>query len=315
MASFRSAGSDNQIRNNEVVMIEVYAFLAAFAVLVPAISILIPFAYLKSVRAWTRKVPIERFAELGIEFQRDQARYLKRYVLLNLGLAMLGLLLLAWLYAYMQDPHWNRGLVSILTTAYFVLFVPPMLHVYLFQEKHFKLLASSFPDRKRKATLQRRGLFDFVSPVGVFLALVAYCLFAALVIYLRRNPFLGFGGLANLVIITLVYASNAFLIYSKLYGRKNPIESREDRTHTLGVVLNLYVYVPIVIVIGVSINFALAILELWQWEPFVQTVGYVIFALVMFKVIGTPPRNPDEYDFGSDESARPAGLTASADRQ
>src|SRR5262245_43367864 len=132
MASSRSADSNHHIRNSEVVMIEVYAFLAAFAVLVPAVSVLLPYGYLKSVRAWTRKVPTEHFAELGIDFDRDQARYLHRYRVMNVVIALLGVLLLGWLASYMQGGRWGSGLVNMVATAYFVLFVPPMLYVYRF---------------------------------------------------------------------------------------------------------------------------------------------------------------------------------------
>jgi hypothetical protein len=282
-------------------MIEVYAFLVAFAVLVPAISVLVPLGYLRSIRAWTKKAPTDRFAELGIDFDRDQARRLKRYRVLNIGIAVLGVLLLAWLFSYVQHPDWNRSLVNMLVTVYFVLFVPPMLYVYTFQSRHFKLLASAFPERKRKALLQRRGLFDFVSPIGVFLAVVIYVLFAAFVIYLRQHPFAGFAGFVNLAVVTLQYAVFAYLIYAKLYGKKNPLETREDRTHLLGVVLNLYVYVPLAIVVGVAMNLALAKLELRRWEPFMQTAFYVLYALLAFKVIGTPPRDPDARDFDAAE--------------
>ena len=50
----------------------------------------------------------------------------------------------------------------------------------------------SLPEGKRKAILQRRGLFDFVSPFIVFLAVLSYFLFAAFVIYIRQHPFPGF---------------------------------------------------------------------------------------------------------------------------
>ena len=313
MANSSSAVSDNHFWTSEVVMIEVYAFLAAFAVLVPAVSVLIPLGYLSSIRTWTKKVPTDRFANLGIDFDRDQARYLRRYRVMNVVIALLGLLLLGWLASYMQGGGRNWGLVNLLVTGYFVLFVPPMLHVYLFQARQFKTLFAAFPERKRKATLQRRGLFDFVSPIAVFLAIVVYFLFAAFVLYLRHHPFVGFGGLANLVIVTLQYALIAFLIHSKLYGKKNPIESPDDRTHSQGVVLNLYVYMTLAIVIGVSMNLVIAMLELRQWAPFLQTVGYVIYALVTFKVISTRPRDPDANAFPSDESVGTGTLTASAD--
>ena len=282
-------------------MIEVYTFLAAFAVLIPAVSVLIPYGYLKSVRAWTRRVPVERFAELGIDFGREQARYLKRYRTHNVVLAVLGILLLAWLSSYMGEPGWNRNLVNMVVTGYYVLFLPPMLVVYRFQARHYKLLANAFPERKRRATLQPRALFDFVSPVGVFIAIAGYFLFAAFVLYLRQHPFPGFGGLTNLVIITPLYGFIAFQIYAKLYGKRSPLETHEEHAQSMGVIINLYVYVPTAILIALSVNFALAMLDLRQWEPFTQATGYVLYSLVLFKVMSRSPRNPDANGFGSHE--------------
>ena len=45
---------------------------------------------------------------------------------------------------------------------------------------------------KRKAVLQRRGLFEFVSPLVVVLAVLIYFLFVAYMVYLARNPNSGF---------------------------------------------------------------------------------------------------------------------------
>ena len=139
----------------------------------------------------------------------------------------------------------------------------------------------SLPEGKRKAILQRRGLFDFVSPFVVFLAVLSYFLFAAFVIYIQQHPFPGFAGLINLGAVTLVYAVNAFVVYRMLYGRKsNPFETHAGRLHTIGLTVKSSVYSCIVVVVYLSLNFSLRLLDLKRWEPFALSVFFVICALL-----------------------------------
>ena len=58
------------------------------------------------------------------------------------------------------------------------------------------VLKKSLPPAKRKAVLQPRGLFDFVSRSAVALAIVVYFSFIALLLYIERHPFPGFAGVA-----------------------------------------------------------------------------------------------------------------------
>ena len=50
--------------------------------------------------------------------------------------------------------------------------------------RYHKVLLQRSQETKRKATLQRRGLFDFVSPSVVYLAVLSYFLFVAYGIWL-----------------------------------------------------------------------------------------------------------------------------------
>jgi hypothetical protein len=105
--------------------------------------------------------------------------------------AVLGLLLLGWLFSYLRRPDWDDGPVEVLVTVYFLVqaLVPLgflVWHGVRFNKAHKRPL----PEGKRKATLQRRGLFDFVSPFTIGVAGSSYLLFAALVIFSgsRHSP-------------------------------------------------------------------------------------------------------------------------------
>jgi len=147
------------------------------------------------------------------------------------------------------------------------------------------------PEPKRTAVLQRRGLFDFISPFVVSLAVMSYLLFIAFVIFLLRHPFTGFAGLVSIGVVTLVYALNALVVYLMLYGKKgNPFETHEGRLRTIGLAVKSSVYSCIVIVVYLSLNFSLVMLDLQRWEPFALSIFFVIIALLASMGFAVPPR-------------------------
>jgi hypothetical protein len=277
-------------------MIEAYAFLAAFAVQVLVVSVLYPAWLIRYMRMQATTIPAERLAQLypGIDFDVARERFLTRYRALSAGIAVLGLLLWSWLFSDMRRPDWHEGSVEILITLYFL--AAQMLPVGLVAWLGVRFnrdLTRSLPEGKRKAVLQRRGLFDFVSPFVVVVAVLGYFLFAGFVIYLRQHPFAGFAGLVNIGAITLVYAVNALCVYTMLYGKKpNPFEPHADRVHTIGRVVKGSVYSCIVVVVYLSLNFSLRLLHLEKWEPFALSVFLLLGTLLASMGFTAPLRKP-----------------------
>jgi hypothetical protein len=283
-------------------MIEAYAFFAAFPVQILAMSVLYPAWFIRRARTRVAGIPAERFAQLypGVDLHRKLERFLTRYRALNAGIAVLGLLLLGWLFSPMRHPDWDVGSVKALVSVYFMVQVLPICFIALLEVRGNKVLKRALPQGKRTAILQRRGLFDFVSPFVVFLAVSVYVLFIAFVIYIQQHPFPGFAGIKSIVGITLCYALVAFVAYTKLYGRKNPLETHEDRAHMIGLVIKTGVYTCIITVVFVSLTFTLALLALQRWEPFALSVFFVTCALLCSMSLTTLPRTPDADGIGSD---------------
>lgn len=282
-------------------MIAVYAFLAAFALQILTMSVLLPAWFIRYVRVQATSLAAERLALLypGVDLGRAQQRFLTQYRALTTGVAVLGLLLLGWLFSYMRRPDWDDGVVEILVCVYF--FAAQVLPLVLLIWIGVRFNRRPSPEGKRTAILQRRGLFDFVSPFVVFLAVLSYFLFAAFVIYLQRHPFPGFAGLINLGSVTLVYALNAFVVYMMLYGKKrNPFETHEARLRTIGLAVKSSVYSCIVIVMYLSLNLSLVMLDLQRWEPFALSVFFVITALLASMGFAVPPRQGQSDGLGSD---------------
>lgn len=289
-------------------MIEAYAFLAAFLIQILAMSVLYPAWFIRYMRRQAASIPAERMTQLypGVDVGRTQELFVTWYRAASIGIALLGLLLLGWLFEYMQRPDWDDGPVEALVCVYFLVQLLPMGLVALLSVRFNRGHKHSLLENKRKAVLQRRGLFDFVSPFIVSLAIVCYVLFVGFVIYIQQwRPFPGFAWRMSIVGMTLVYVLQAACVYVMLYGKKpNPYETHAGRVRTIGLVVKSCVYTCIACTVFVSINFTLVLLELQRWEPFGLSVFFVITTLLSVMGMMTSPRLPEDDDGPAAPGAR-----------
>jgi hypothetical protein len=262
-------------------MLEVYLFAAMFAVQILILSILHPNRLTRRIRAEMARYPADSFPQLYPNNTDDIGSKLVFYSRLNRTIALLGLILLGALFYYMQQPGWDDGPVEAMVSLYFMLQVFPFC-LASWSVAHFnKQLRNALQTEKRKATLQRRGLFDFVSPFIVFLTLLCYPLFAVLVIYIQQNPFPGFAGPVNIVLITALYAMTACCVYWSLYRKKsNPLQTNEDRLRQIEVAVKILIYSCLAGVVFLSLNFTLVLLDLQRFEPLALSLFCVIFAVL-----------------------------------
>lgn len=274
-------------------MLEAHAFLAVFAVQILVISVLHPAWFIRYVRARALSFPAERFAQLypGVDRSLKLERFLTLYRALNMGIAVLGALLLGWLFSYMRHPDWDDGSVEARVAVYFMAQMAlPLCLVAWSGARYSKVLRHSLAEGKRRAVLERRGLFDFVSRATVLLAVSSYFSFAGFVIHIQGDPFPGFAGYTTIGAVTLVYALNAFGVYTMLYGRKKcALETHAERVRAIRLGVKACVYSCIACVVFLSLNFTLVLLDLQRWEPFALSVFLVTCALLCFMGFTAPP--------------------------
>jgi MFS family permease len=269
-------------------MMEAYAFLAAFTVQILVVSVLHP--------VWlTRYARAKAEAQLPGWDRKSRERFLTLYRVVNAGIAVLGVVLLGRLFSQMWSPDWHVGPVTHLLGGYVVVQILPLVLVSLIGAwVKKKALTRSPPEVKRTASLRRRGLFDFVSPLTFFLAVVGYFLFAAFVIHVQQHPFPGFSCYQLLRIATLVYALNAFLAYWLLFRRKRwPLETSGYRMHAVGVQVKIVVYTSIAFIVYLSLNVTLKLLDMQRWVPFAMSVYLVIIMLICSMVLFALRRQGD----------------------
>ncbi len=273
-------------------MIEVYAFLAVFTAQVLAMSVLYPARFSRYVRAQAPCFPMDRLAQLfpGVDLSLATQRFLTRYRAANTAIAVLGLLLLAYLVDDMLRPDWNEKSVIVLISVYFAVQLLPQTLVAWLGFRFNKMHKRSLLEGKRKASLQRRELFDFVSPVIVALAFLAYLLLVALVIYFQPQLLPGF---ALIGVLTLVYASQAFIVYRALYGKQsNPLETHSNRVHAIGVKVRAAVYGCLICALFFVCIFWVDVLDLKQWVPLAQSVCLLINTYLCLMSLTAPPPKP-----------------------
>lgn len=278
-------------------MIEVYLFLALFPVQILGMSVLYPVLFTRFIRRGLENVPAERLAELypGVDVGQAHERFLARYRAANAVVVMLGLLLLGWFLRTMHRPDWDAGAVGVLVTAYFLLQNSPIILIAWFTTRFNKVHRRLLREPKRKAVLQRRGLFDFVSPLTLLLAILAYLQFVAFMFYVARHPFPGFGGpFANIGIVTLGYMLVGALFLYVLYGKKrDPLQTHEDRLRMIRAVANFYAWMCILTSIFVSLSVARRLLDLETWGPFAGTAFFLILTLLLLRTVTGPTRQPE----------------------
>lgn len=274
-------------------MLEIYLFAAIFSAQILIMSILYPARLTRHFRAQMARYSAGSVPGL---YPTNTGRKLVFYGWLNTMIALLGLAVLVALFRYMQQPDWDDGPVETVVGLYFVLQVIPVYLASWWVAHIHRLLRNALQTEKRKATLQRRGLFDFVSRFIVFLWLLCYPLFVALVIYVQQNPFPGFAGpVVNIGIITALYAVTAFCVHWSLYGRKsNPLQTNEDRLRQIEMMVKILIFSCLAAVVLLSLNFTLVLLDLQRFEPLALSLSLVFFAVLYFMAGGEGLMGPAE---------------------
>jgi hypothetical protein len=263
-------------------MIEVYLFYAIFITQIVVLSVLFPRLLIKRVGEMRMTQPQSEFAPRPLD-DSAVATTLRTFRWLNHLIAAAGVVLLGWLFSYMQDSAWDDGPVETLVTVYFMIQLIPLTLIYFAIASFIKLLKQAAPQAKLTASLKPRRLFDFVSPLTVAVAALLYPAFIALVVIIQQNPFPGFAGYVNIIFITLLYASFALAVRVQLYAKKaSPYQSHADRMLGIGIGIKIAVYSCIACVSFLSLNFTLAMLDLQQLEPLAQSVFFVLSAVLYF---------------------------------
>lgn len=276
-------------------MIEVYLFYPVFLAQILILSVVHPNTLARRVFAVMEEHPPETYPGLYPYAPVFCARLLRWYRWLNYAIAAVGLVFLAWFSRYMQKPGWDDGPVETLVSLYFFIQIIPMILGSWVLHSFNRMLRKTVDNPRKTASLERRRLFDFVSPTVVLITALLYAAFLVYLLYLHQRPFPGFAGFAvNLMVITLLYIWTFGLVYFKLFGKKaHPFQSRSEKHFAIEVTIKIAVYSCLASTVFLALNFTLVKLDLQSFEPLAISLFFVVCALLFFQGLNKPPEQLD----------------------
>jgi hypothetical protein len=148
----------------------------------------------------------------------------------------------------------------------------------------------------RKAELQPRRLFDFISPKMIGLAVLVYLAFAVFILYIRQFDYPWFGGYENIVGVTATNLFFAGIIIWNMYGKRlDPYQAYEDRKRQIELLVKQMVFISIAATTYIAIDVVLAILDLRNLQPTVMSLYFQLIAVISLRALRLDTINFEVY--------------------
>ena len=207
----------------------------------------------------------------------------RNYRTMNSGILLVGLLILAGLVGYPGSTAWGGRSdffsYSSIAFLYFLVQCFPIMLLDLSSIKCFRLMRSA--NSTRKAELQPRRLFDFVSPAIIGIAVSTYIAFCVFIIYIRKFEFEWFGGYANIFGATLMNLFFSLAMFWQIYGKKlDPHQAPDDRKRQITILVHICVFVSISATIFVAISVVLSALDMRNLQAVSQSLYFQLIGAI-----------------------------------
>jgi len=162
--------------------------------------------------------------------------------------------------------------------------------------KYYKLMRNTDSRTTRKAELQPRRLFDFISPKMIGLAVLVYLAFAVFILYIRQFDYPWFGGYENIVGVTATNLFFAGIIIWNMYGKRlDPYQAYEDRKRQIELLVKQMVFISIAATTYIAIDVVLAILDLRNLQPTVMSLYFQLIAVISLRALRLDTINFEVY--------------------
>ena len=286
-------------------------FYAVFLSQILLISFYFPRKMLKRIRYVFATYPPSQYPKLYPEPIEYYEKAQRNYRNLNVAVLLIGLSLLAVLLGDSRSGQWDIGNFVF---PYFMVQFFPMILLEMRAFKYYRLMRKADSRTTRKAELQPRRLFDFISPTMIGLALFVYFAFIALILYIRQFDFPWFGGYWNIVGVTAVNVFFAAIVAWNMYGKKrDPYQAYEDRKRQIELVVQQMVFMSIAATTFMAIEVGLASLDLHDLQPTVMSLYFQLIAVICLRTLRIDNINFAVYKGGpSEERAEIRNDAASA---
>lgn len=259
------------------------------------ISILIPVWVKKRISNRLESHPPDEYPKLYPISNQSIQFTLKTFKLLNWGVVLFGLFILAATIISGSDELLNWDTQSMLT-MYFMIQMMPFINLGFSGFKYQQMMRQVSQPSLRTALLQPRGIPDFVPKLFLIATLLTLLFYIGTVIYVQENPFPGFVGYWNIVFVILTNAFYYFMIHRIIGGKKNdPHQSHEDRMIHTRLIVKLLALAAIMSNLFLTINLFLSVLELRHIGDIVQSLYFQFIALMMSQLSTYQPNNYEVY--------------------
>ena len=194
------------------------------------------------------------------------------FVILIAGFVILALLV--------ANPH-DGDVHNAIATGYFFAQMFPIVLLDLGSLKEFKLMRNANTRTTRKAELQPRRFFDFISPAIFAIAAITYIAFVLLMVYINQFGFPWFGGYTNVVIVTAMNIFFLGVMLWHMYGKKlNPHQAYEDRVRQIRAVAKILTLTSIAATLFGALSISLSAFEVRHLLPIFMSMYFQLLAVI-----------------------------------
>ena len=258
-------------------------FYAVFLSQILLISFYFPRKMLKRISYVFATYPPSQYPRLYPEPIEYYEKAQRNYRNLNVAVLLVGLSLLAVFFGDSRSGQWDMG--NFVFPYFMIQFFPVML-LEIRSFKYYRLMRKADSRTTRKAELQPRRLFDFISPTMIGLAVLVYFAFIALILYIRQFDFPWFGGYWNIVGVTAANIFFAAIVAWNMYGKKrDPYQAYEDRKRQIELVVQQMVFMSIAATTFMALEVILASLDLRDLQPTVMSLYFQLIAVICLRTL------------------------------
>ena len=234
------------------------------------------------------KYPPNEYPRLYIKSLDIYKRNQRSFKIVNHSIMVIGILLLFTfgIWDYLSEGYIDQIFILI----YFMVQVLPLMILEYSGFAYFKLMRKADIRTTRRAELNPRRLFNFISPaiLGFAVFLIIACIFIFYLIHqFQFHPSNDtFVISITLILSNLLYAG---IIYWNIYGKKiNPYQATKDRINQIGVTVKSLVFMSIAASLFLITN---GIVENYNLEYLESALMSIYLQLIIFIGLGTILRN------------------------
>ena len=261
-------------------MLDNILFYIVFISQVFFISFYYPRKILNRIDFVFKNYPQSEYPRLYVKSIDSFKRKQQSFKMANQLIIVIGILLV---FAIVIWDYLNEGYIDqIIPWIYFMLQALPLMLLEYSCFAYFKLMRKADSRNTRKAELNPRKLFSFVSPLAVGFAL--FLISACILIFYSMHQFQFHPSNDTFIISTTLIASNLLfggIIYWNLYGKKiNPYQATKDRLNQIEVTIKSLVFMSIaaslfLIITGIVENYNLDYLESTLMSIYLQLIIFI----------------------------------------